>query len=132
MMLEISKRPEAERDERRAAMFRALGDPTRLRIFQFLRGCRGPVSVDEAGAVRRVEGATVGEVCCRVTGGDRITSTLSHHLKELRLAGLITTERQGRHVLCRVDPEAVAALAAFLAGDLTGDLKGETDDDCCG
>jgi ArsR family transcriptional regulator, arsenate/arsenite/antimonite-responsive transcriptional repressor len=115
-------------NERRAAMFRALGDPTRLRIFEFLRGCCGPVSVEETGDVRRAEGATVSEVCCRVTGGDRITSTLSHHLKELRIAGLITTERQGRFIVCRLDQEAVASLASYL----TSNAKGDQTDDCCG
>lgn len=113
--------------ERRAVMFRALGDPTRLRIFEFLRGCCGPVSVEETGEVRRVEGATVGEVCCRVTGADRITSTLSHHLKELRIAGLISTERQGKYVLCRLNQEAVASLASYL----TSNAEGEQNDDCC-
>ena len=48
--------------ERCAAAFRALGDPTRLRIFEFLAGCCGPVALEETGEVRRVEGATVGEV----------------------------------------------------------------------
>jgi len=114
-------------EERRAAMFRALGDPTRLRIFQFLRGCCGPVSVEETGDVRRVEGATVGEVCCRVTGDDRITSTVSHHLKELRIAGLISTERQGKYIICRLNQDAVASLASYL----TSSAKGDQDDDCC-
>lgn len=111
--------------ERRAAMFRALSDPTRLRIFEFLRSCCGPVSVEETGEVRRVDGATVGEVCCRVTGEDRITSTLSHHLKELRIAGLITTERQGKYILCRLNQEAVVSLASYLT-----DAKDE-DNECC-
>ena len=114
-------------DERRAAMFRALGDPTRLRIFSFLRSCCGPVSVEETGDVRRVEGVTVGEVCCRVTGSDRITSTVSHHLKELRLAGLITTERRGKYIVCRLNQEAVASLASYL----TRVPKGDPNDDCC-
>jgi ArsR family transcriptional regulator, arsenate/arsenite/antimonite-responsive transcriptional repressor len=115
-------------EKRRAAMFRALGDPTRLHIFEFLRGCCGPVSVEETGVVRRVEGATVGEVCCRVTGEDRITSTLSHHLKRLRVAGLISTERKGKYIVCRINQEAVASLASYL----TINAKGDPDNDCCG
>lgn len=118
---------EQDQTSQRAAMFRALGDPTRLRIFAFLRGCRGPVTVEDTGEVRRVEGATVGEVCCRVTGGGRITSTISHHLKELRIAGLITTERQGKYIVCRLNEDAAASLAAYL----TSDPKGGTPDDCC-
>ena len=115
------------RDEQRALAFRALGDPTRLRIIECLAGCCGPVSLEDTGDVRPVDGATVGEVCCRVTGVDRITSTLSHHLRELRLAGLITTERRGRHIVCRLNQDAVTSLADYLASA----AKGDSDDGCC-
>src|SRR5437764_15264810 len=90
-----------------AAMFKALGDPTRLRIFEFLRACCCPVAVDESGAVMPVVGPTAGEVCCHITGAERITSTISHHLKELRLAGLITVERRGKHMLCGVNHKEI-------------------------
>src|SRR5688572_641864 len=99
----------------RAAMFKALGDPTRLRIFEFLRSCCGPVAVGDSGEVRPVDGPTVGEVCCQVTGVERITSTISHHLKELRQAGLITMERRGKNMICGINQEAVAALAEYMS-----------------
>ncbi len=111
-----------------AAMFKALGDPTRLRIFQFLRSCCCPVAVEETGVVRPVAGPTVGEVCCSVTGEERITSTVSHHLKELRLAGLITMERRGKNMICGVNRDAVTTLAAFLGEE----QEREPNDDCCG
>jgi len=97
-----------------AAMFKALGDPTRLHIFEFLRSCCCPVAVDESGDVRPVLGPTVGEVCCHVTGAEQISSRISHHLKELRLAGLITVERRGKNMICGVNRDAVAVLASFL------------------
>lgn len=100
---------------RYAAMFKALGDPKRLNIFEFLHKCCGPVSVEETGDVRRWKGPTVGEVCCRVTGVERITSTISHHIKELRLAGIITVERRGKHMICGINRQAVDALAAYLS-----------------
>jgi ArsR family transcriptional regulator len=106
-----------------AERFKALGDPTRLRIFDFLRSCCGPVAVEESGAVRPVDGPTVGEVCCHVTGAEQINSTISHHLKELRLAGLITVERRGRHMVCGVNDDAVRALAVYLDGD-TANARG--------
>jgi ArsR family transcriptional regulator len=111
-----------------AAMFKALGDPTRLRIFEFLRSCCCPVAVEENGDVRPVIGPTVGEVCCHVTGAERINSTISHHLKELRLAGLITVERRGKNMICGVNREAVTALAEYLSGE-----PHETEDSggCC-
>jgi len=96
-------------------MFKALGDPTRLRIFTFLRDCAGPVAVGEEGEVRRVAGPTVGEVCCHVTGVDKISSTISFHLKELRNAGLISVERRGKNMICTVDGDAIEALSRYFA-----------------
>ncbi len=114
-----------------AAAFKALGDPTRLRIFEFL--CRQccPVAVENNGDVRPVLGPTVGEVCCHVTSADRINSTISHHLKELRLAGLITVERHGKNMICGVNRESVATLAAYLCEQTAGNQKGLPPNDCC-
>ena len=110
-----------------AAMFKALGDPTRLRIFQFLRAQCCPVAVEGAtGDVRPLLGPTVGEVCCNVTGAAAITSTVSFHLKELRQAGLITVQRRGKNMICGVNQEAVARLAAYL-GESSNTHKAE----CC-
>ena len=111
---------------RYAAMFKALGDPTRLSIFEFLRACCCPVAVDPSGDVRPVVGPTVGDVCCRITGIERITSTISHHIKELRLAGLITVERRGKNMVCGVNRESVAELAAYFA-----EAEIDPGDDCC-
>jgi len=108
-----------------AALFKALGDPTRLRIYQFLRGQAVPVAVDDAGEVRPVSGPTVGEVCCHITGKDRVTSTVSEHLKELRLAGLIVMERRGKSMICAVDTAYTDLLAAFFAEPPA------PDDECC-
>ncbi len=106
-------------------MCKALGDPMRLRMFAFLRSCSCAVALDDSGSARRLEGPTVGEVCCHITGIARVTSTLSFHLKELRRAGLIRTERRGKHIVCCVNAEAVEDLRRYLAGD-TAD-----DGDCC-
>ncbi len=100
-----------------ALMFKALGDPTRLRIFAFLRAQCCHVAVEDNGDVRPMIGPTVGEVCCHVTGAEQINSTISHHLKELRLAGLITVERRGKNMICGVNREAVAVLESYLGRD---------------
>lgn len=104
----------------RAAMFKALGDPTRLRIFELLCSCCDRVevnilSIDTSGDIRPMRGSTVGEICCQLNGAERVTSTISHHLKELRLAGLITMERYGKNMICRVNTSAVGELAAYLS-----------------
>ncbi len=100
--------------DRLAAMFKALGDPMRLRIFAFLSSCCSEVTVDSTGAVRKVAGPTVGDVCCHVTGIQRVTSGVSFHLKALRQAGLIQTQRRGKHIVCLVDRDAVQELLDFL------------------
>ena len=120
-------RPENERLDI-ASMFKALGDPTRLQIFEFLRSCCCPVAVEESGDVRPVLGPTVGAVCCHVTGAEQINSKISHHLKEMRLAGLITVERRGKNMICGVNREAVAALALYLSGDASDTKDGGA---CC-
>ena len=105
-------------------MFKALGDPTRLRIFEFLGGCCGPVAVDDDGEVRPVDGPSVGEVCCSVTGAEKITSTVSFHLKELRQAGLVVMERRGKQMVCSVDRNSVDMLVTYLTeGARTGCLS---------
>ncbi len=96
-------------------MFRALGDPIRLQIFEILRSCASPVSVDECGQAFPIDGPTAGEVCCQITGSDRINSTVSHHLKELRLAGLINVERRGKHMICSINQPAIEAMSEYLA-----------------
>ena len=104
----------------KVAVFKALGDPTRLRIFEFLCNCCCPVAVDEENDMRTTDGPTVGDVCCCVTGSIKISSTFSFHLKELRNAGLITMERRGKNMVCGVDRGALASLAEYFKA--TNDL----------
>lgn len=93
-------------------IFRALSDPTRLAIFQLLRCCVDGVTMDDEG--RCFLGPSVGEVCCQVGVAQ---STVSHHLKELRLAGLIRMERRGRTIYCSVVPETLERIRTFAGPD---------------
>ncbi len=103
---EVASEAEAER------AFRALGDPSRLKVFNFLRSCCCAVAIDEAtGEVRPAPGVTVGEVCCAVPIAP---ATVSQHLKVLKEAGLIVTERDGKYIRCGVDPRALVRLAAYF------------------
>jgi ArsR family transcriptional regulator, arsenate/arsenite/antimonite-responsive transcriptional repressor len=104
---------EVSRDAQLAAIFKALGDPTRLRIFQTLRCCDPEVEIDEAGCCRPAGCLSVGEVCCEF---EHSMSTISHHLRELRLAGLVRAEKRGQHVYCGVEPAALELVREFLDG----------------
>lgn len=95
-------------------MFKALGDPTRIRIFEFLCSKCAPVALDDNGDVRPMQGITVGEVCCHITGSEQFSSTVSFHLKELRLAGLIHAEKNGKFMVCSVRREALEVMRDYL------------------
>jgi len=97
-------------DDLLAEKFRALGDPTRMRIFRLL-------------AVQHEdERLCAGEICARLTGAAKINSTISAHLKELRHAGLIRMEKAGRHCYFRANPAGMRDLISFLMSveDLDG------------
>ena len=112
------------KDEMKIKAFKALGDPTRLHILKFLSAnCCGRAAVRDTG---EVESPTAGEVCCHVTGLEKINSTISHHLHELESAGLITMERRGKASLCTLDQNAILALASSLT-----ELAGGTDTITC-
>jgi DNA-binding transcriptional ArsR family regulator len=102
---------EMTQQEALAALFKALGDPTRLRIFEMLRCCGREVAIDESGGCRPAGALSVREVCCRL---DQSMSTVSFHLKELRYAGLIRTEKRGRFIYCSVNPGALERVREFL------------------
>jgi ArsR family transcriptional regulator len=94
------------------ASLKALSDPTRLHIVEFLsRCCCGQAAVRDNGDV---EGPTAGEVCCHINGAEKITSTVSHHLHELEAAGLIRMERRGKTSVCTLRPEGLEGLADYL------------------
>ncbi len=75
------------------------------------------MALGDQGNVHTLQGPTVGEVCCQVTGLEKINSTISFHLKEMRLAGLIEVEKRGKFMVCNVNRDAVAKLAKYLGED---------------
>jgi DNA-binding transcriptional ArsR family regulator len=48
---------------------------------------------------------------------DLSLSTVSHHIKELRRAGLIRCVKRGQTVYCESDPAALDAIQHFLRED---------------
>ena len=93
-------------------MFKALSNPNRLRIFLRLVSCCVP---DETTRIREsVDSA--GCACVGDLGQDLgiAASTISHHIKELRQAGLIQMERRGQKIECWIDPGTISALKGFF------------------
>ncbi|MDQ3876017.1 MAG: metalloregulator ArsR/SmtB family transcription factor [Actinomycetota bacterium] len=87
--------------ERLAARFKALADPARVAILNRLA---------------RAESDTVC-VCELVPPLGLSQPTVSHHLRILREAGLVTAERRGTWAFYRLVPEAVSELAFALSGE---------------
>ena len=81
-----------------ARMFKALSDPVRLRLLSLIASHEG------------------GEACvCDLTGPFDVSQpTISHHLKVLREAGLVGSERRGTWVYYWVLPAALAQLSSLL------------------
>ena len=105
MLVEISEQSNA--DKGLARVFKALGDENRLAIFQLLRNrCAGGCEVSEDGIDR-----TVSEIA---KDFDLALSTVSHHLKELRNAGVIICDKRGKQVYCRVNSALLEDLESFM------------------
>jgi len=79
-----------------AALFKALSDPTRLRIVKSLTEMR--------------------ELCeCNIVPAFGLSQpTISYHLKVLREAGLIESERRGQWVYHRVNQRALLGVVHHL------------------
>ena len=92
-----------------ALIFKALSDKNRLAIFQTIRSGFECCKVLPDGSMEPVN--TVSEIASEF---DLSLSTVSHHLKELRTAGLIVCERRGRRVYCRPDREVLQRIGEFL------------------
>jgi len=89
-------------------MFKALGDPTRLRIMRML--------------------AESGEICvCKIQEAlDMGQSAVSHHMAALRHAGLVFHRREGQRIYYRINRETLESGPVAFLCDLAERLaKGE-------
>ena len=92
--------PDVERDEaiRMAGVARALADPVRVQLVDVLRKHAGKVCV-----------------CELVPLFDLSQPTVSHHLKVLRRAGIVGSEREGLWAYYYVIPDALKELSGWLS-----------------
>jgi DNA-binding transcriptional ArsR family regulator len=82
----------------------ALAHETRLSVFRLLVQA-GPA------------GLTAGAIADRL---DARQNTMSSHLGKLHRAGIVTSERDGRHIIYRADFDAVSGLIVYLMEDCCG------------
>jgi ArsR family transcriptional regulator len=94
-------RPKSTSIDPDVRLFQALADPTRLAIVRELAGAPEVCACDFSS-------------CCDVR-----QPTVSHHLKVLREAGIIESERRGTWIYYRLAPAAADRLRSF-AGELGG------------
>jgi len=82
-----------------APLFKAVADPMRLRLLSLIACHEG------------------GESCvCDLTEAFDVTPpSISYHLKILREAGLISSDRRGTWIYYRVNPDVMARMSAVLA-----------------
>src|SRR6187200_1011095 len=92
--------PDVERieAERMAKVAKALGDPIRLQLVDVLRKHAGKVCV-----------------CELVPLFDLSQPTVSHHLKVLREAGIVGSERRGLWAYYYANPDSVQELSGWLS-----------------
>ncbi len=86
----------ADRDAWVAA-FRALADPTRLEVYRLIAAQPAPICV-----------------CDVVARFEVHQPTISHHLRVLREAGLVTVSRRGVWAYYAADPRGIERLSAAL------------------
>lgn len=81
-----------------AKVFKALGDPTRVKLLSMIAG------------------SSAGELCvCDLTEPVGLSQpTVSHHMKLLVEAGLVTREQRGKWAYFRLANDALSALAAAI------------------
>jgi ArsR family transcriptional regulator len=86
-----------------AQVFKALGDPVRLRLLSLIGAHQG------------------GEVCvCDLTTAFDLTQpTISHHLRVLREAGIIASERRGTWVYYRLESAVLDRMGALLTAPVS-------------
>lgn len=95
-----------------ARVFKALGDPSRLAIYEVIRESADPAEGHSSSEIEN----SVSHIAARF---DLTLSTVSHHIRELRMAGLIRCERRGQSIYCSAEPEILEELRGFLRGEST-------------
>ena len=88
-----------------AKIFKALSNPNRLELYLKI------AEAHEAGFETGGECCVADIIGCLNIGAP----TISHHIKELTNADLITTEKRGKFLICRINEQLVTEVSKILA-----------------
>ena len=88
-----------------AKIFKALSNPNRLELYLKI------AEAHETGFETGGECFVTDIISCLTIGAP----TISHHIKELVNADLITTEKRGKFLICRVNEKLVTEVSGLLA-----------------
>ncbi|MDF2876823.1 MAG: transcriptional regulator, ArsR family [Sporomusa sp.] len=88
-----------------AKIFKALSNPNRLELYLKI------AEAHEASFQSGCECFVTDIIDCLNIGAP----TISHHIKELANADLITTEKRGKFLICRINEQLVAEVTKILA-----------------
>ncbi len=95
-----------ERMARVSSAFKALSNENRLAVFENIRFCCKRQT--EQNNEKRPS-------VCNIASNFNISlSTISHHMKELRNAGLINCERKGQSIFCQPNDETIKMMVEYL------------------
>jgi ArsR family transcriptional regulator len=98
-----------KRAEELVSVFKALGDPTRLKILELLKS-RGKSCCDLIAREER------GLCACDIEEAVGLSqAAISHHMGLLRRAGLVEADKRGRWMFYRRNEAALAGLAETVA-----------------
>jgi ArsR family transcriptional regulator len=92
-------------------IFKALSNEQRLKLFKMIYNCQKERLQDsDHSCVQGVDRAFT--MACNNLNLSR--STISHHMKVLEHAGLISTTRKGQYFTCEINADAVETIYQFL------------------
>jgi ArsR family transcriptional regulator len=101
--------------EKHSQLFKALSDPTRLKLVRMLGRCSPDVCGPAADGAKAL---CVGALAHRL---EVTQSAVSQHLRVLREAGLVRRERRGSFVHYTLDPDGLERLEGALRETLAPD-----------
>lgn len=92
-------------------IFKALSNEQRLRLFEMIYDCQVGKRSDKNGPCTQGLDKAFTKACDHLSVA---RSTVSHHMKELENAGLISLTRKGQSFTCAINMDAVKAIKQFL------------------